>query len=106
MALPSEKYSNSPSVVTSANAKATHAAEPNNTRPTTNGIRTAAVATRFQVIKERSPDRRLTPSHHSEGRKSPGRVTNEEIQGKEPGTHSPATRAGIWELGPCSRMPP
>src|ERR1700676_3996815 len=70
MASPREKYSNSASTTTRASASATHAVEQNTTRPTTNGIRTAAVATRFQVIGRKSPGGLATPSHHIGGRKS------------------------------------
>jgi hypothetical protein len=51
------------------------AVEPNKTRPTTHGIRTAAVATRFQVMEKESPDEVRIPSHHIEGNKSRGRTT-------------------------------
>src|SRR5882762_6042400 len=47
IASPSAKYSNS--------ASATHAVEPHSTRPTTNGIKMTAVATRFQVMEKESP---------------------------------------------------
>src|SRR6266436_6163699 len=36
-------------------ASATHAVEPHSTRPTTNGIKMTAVATRFQVMEKESP---------------------------------------------------
>src|SRR5436309_379961 len=57
MASPRAKYSNSASRVTKATARATIAVEPHNTRPTTTGISTAAVATRFHVIEEESPEK-------------------------------------------------
>src|SRR5258708_30333544 len=70
MASPSAKYSNSASSVTSATASATIAVEPHNTKPTTNGISTAAVATRFQVIEKESPQKLQASSHHIERNKS------------------------------------
>src|SRR5712672_3962656 len=57
MASPSAKYSNSASTMIRASTSATHAVEPHSTSPTTNGIRTTAVATRFQVMKKKSPRR-------------------------------------------------
>src|ERR1700722_19904546 len=53
--------------------------EPHKTRPTTHGIRTAAVATRFQVIEMESPDEWLVPSHHIKGNKSRGRSQKRKI---------------------------
>src|SRR5258707_7439540 len=55
IASPSAKYSNSASTIISASASATHAVEPHSTRPTTNGIKMTAVATRFQVMEKESP---------------------------------------------------
>src|ERR1700732_1922012 len=57
MASPSAKYSNSASTTISASTSATHAVEPHSTSPTTNGIKTTAVATRFQVMEKESPGR-------------------------------------------------
>src|SRR5260370_41870597 len=57
MASPSAKYSTSASSVTSATASETIAVELPSTRPTTNGIKTTAVATRFQVIDRESPEK-------------------------------------------------
>src|SRR6266852_4156497 len=48
------------------------AVEPHNTRPTTNGISTAAVTTRFHVIERESPANSQASSHHIEGNKSRG----------------------------------
>src|SRR5713101_8038786 len=59
-ASPSAKYSNS----------ASRAVEPHNTSPTANGINTAAVATRFQVIEKDSPDKSRASSHHIKRNKS------------------------------------
>ena len=55
MASPSEKYSNKASSITSATANASTAVEPHNTTPAANGISTAAVPTRVQVIEKDSP---------------------------------------------------
>src|ERR1700730_14981218 len=55
IASPSAKYSKSASTIMSASTSATHAVEAHKTIPTTNGIKTAAVATRFQVMKKESP---------------------------------------------------
>src|SRR6266478_2121478 len=55
MASPRAKYSNSASTMISASARATQAVDAHNTSPTTNGIKTTAVATRFQVIAKESP---------------------------------------------------
>src|SRR5579859_3826866 len=74
MASPRAKYSNKASKMTRAMPTASIAVEPHNTRPTTHGIRTKAVATRFQVIAMGSPDESLAPSHHIKGNKSRGRV--------------------------------
>src|SRR5882724_9959657 len=72
MASPSAKYSNSASITTSASPSARMAVEPHNTRPTTNGISTAAVTTRFHVIERKSPANSQASSHHIEGNKSRG----------------------------------
>src|SRR5260370_6936506 len=74
MASPRAKYSNSASRVTKATARATIAVGPHNTRPTTTGISTAAVATRFHVIEEESPEKEQASSHHIEGNKSRART--------------------------------
>src|SRR5260370_28507076 len=70
MASPKAKYSKSASSVTNATANATIAVEPHKTIPTANGISTAAVATRFQVIEKESPQKSRSSSHHIEGNKS------------------------------------
>src|SRR6202158_2585093 len=70
IAPPSAKYSNSASSVTRAPASATIAVEPHATKPTTNGIKTTAVATRFQVIEKESPQKLQASSHHIERNKS------------------------------------
>src|SRR5712664_5018634 len=72
MASPSAKYSNIASITTSATPSARMAVEPHNTRPTTNGISTAAVTTRFHVIENESPANSQASSHHIEGNKSRG----------------------------------
>src|SRR6266481_7190684 len=77
MASPRAKYSNSASRVTKATARATIAVEPHSTRPTTTGISTAAVATRFHVIEQGSPGTLGAPSHHIEGNKSRRTITNQ-----------------------------
>src|SRR6266852_8611188 len=56
MASPSAKDSKSANRIMSASASATHAVEPHNTIPTTKGISTAAVATRFQVMNLNPPN--------------------------------------------------
>src|SRR5438876_1014588 len=58
IASPSVKYSNRASSVTNPTASAKIAVDPHNTIPTTNGINTTAVATRFQVIEMESPRNR------------------------------------------------
>src|SRR5712692_346139 len=70
IASPRAKYSNNASMVTRATASATIAVEPHTTKPTTNGISTAAVATRFQVIEKESPQKLQASSHHIERNKS------------------------------------
>src|SRR6202158_6061871 len=70
MASPSAKYSKSASSVTRATASATIAVNPPTTKPTTNGIKTTAVATRFQVIEKESPQKLQASSHHIERNKS------------------------------------
>src|ERR1700682_2302400 len=70
MASPSAKYSKSASSVTRATASATIAVEPHTTKTTTNGIKTTAVATRFQVIGKESPQKLQASSHHIERNKS------------------------------------
>src|SRR5229473_2565542 len=72
MASPSAKYSKSANKIMSASASATHAVEPHNTIPTTKGISTAAVSTRFQVMNRNpsTPQGRLT-------------VDTEKLKGKE-----------------------
>src|SRR6266404_4310222 len=73
IASPSAKYSNSASIVTNPTANATIAVEPHKTIPTTNGISTAAVATRFQVIEKDSPKISRLSSHHIARNKSRNR---------------------------------
>src|SRR5260370_42566306 len=70
MASPKAKYSKSASRVTNPTASATIAVEPHKTIPTANGISTAAVATRFQVIEKESPQKSRSSSHHIERNKS------------------------------------
>src|ERR1700741_3350967 len=77
MASPSAKYSNSASTIIKASARASHAVEAHSTSPTTTGIRTTAVATRFQVMKRKSPQHtaRKVNSHRSKvERKRGGKV--------------------------------
>src|SRR5579859_5416389 len=74
MASPRAKNSNRASKLTSAMPMASIAVEPHKTSPTTHGIRTTAVATRFQVIAMGSPEESLAPSHHIKGNKSRGRI--------------------------------
>ena len=76
MASPNAKYSKSASKMTRAVPIATEAVEPHKTSATTHGIKTAAVATRFQVIERDSPDESLLPSHHIKRNKSRGRNGN------------------------------
>src|SRR5438874_13804604 len=66
MASPSARYSKSASRVTRATPRETVAVEPHNTRLTTSGTSATAVATRFQVMKEESPENAQAPSHHNE----------------------------------------
>src|SRR5437870_5061980 len=70
IASPKAKYSNSASIVTNPTASATIAVDPHSTIPTTNGINTTAVATRFQVIEMESPQKSRPSSHHIEPNKS------------------------------------
>src|SRR5467141_2393259 len=74
IASPKAKYSNSASIVTNPTASARSAVDPHNTIPTTNGIKTTAVATRFQVIEMESPKKSRPSSHHIERNKSRKRV--------------------------------
>src|SRR2546427_4577939 len=74
MASPKAKYSKRASSVTNPTVSATIAVEPHNTIPTANGISTAAVATRFQVIEKDSPDNSRPSSHHIGSNKSRKRV--------------------------------
>src|SRR5579864_2868573 len=118
MAPPSEKYSNSANKITSAKATATHAVEPHNTMPTTTGINTAAVATRFQVMNGGSS--RLHGRLTVEEQKLKGKVsggmrgfaaafqinTRSAATGRQRRCYCPATLAGTWESGPPSRIPP
>src|SRR5712691_4368525 len=93
IASPSAKYSNNASSVTNPTANATIAVDPHNTVPTTNGISTAAVATRFQVIKKDSPVKSRPLSHHigtNKSRKRAGQTLsacplggNSSLRGKE-----------------------
>src|SRR6266704_2358755 len=78
MASPRAKYSNSANRVTRARVIATIAVGPHNTRPTTTGISTAAVATRFQVIAMESPEKEQASSHHIEWNKSRSREKESE----------------------------
>src|SRR5712664_2623360 len=73
IASPSAKYSNSASIVTNPTANATIAVDPHKTIPTANGISTAAVATRFQVIEKDSPDNSRSSSLHIARNKSRNR---------------------------------
>src|SRR6266478_9686830 len=75
IASPKAKYSNNASNVTSPTASATIAVDPHNTIPTTNGINTTAVATRFRVIEKESPKKSRLSSHHIEPTKSRLRST-------------------------------
>src|SRR3954447_19180118 len=93
MASPIEKYSTIARIVTIANAAATHAVGANNTSPTTTGINTTAVATRFQVIKRGSPRTPERTSHHIERRKSPPRQAKENQSANRPITLRPPVRA-------------
>src|SRR5258705_13426022 len=81
MASPRAKYSNNASITTSASPKARMAVEPHSTSPTTNGISTAAVTTRFQVIERDSPENSQFSSHHIERNKSRGCQGNPEVLG-------------------------
>src|SRR3989442_10473279 len=106
MASPRAKYSNSASRVTKATARATIAVEPHNTRPTTTGISTAAVATRFHVIEEESPENEQASSHHIEWNKSRSRRKGSEEDGPKTQNQCPAARAGFSTGASPSRMPP
>src|SRR5437899_4630037 len=64
IASPSVKYSNRASSVTNPTASAKIAVDPHSTIPTTNGINTTAVATRFQVIEVESLQKSRPSSHH------------------------------------------
>src|SRR6266404_4415757 len=94
MASPSAKYSNSASTIISASTSATHAVEPHSTSPTTNGIKTTAVATRFQVMKKESPGRpheRLTAER--------GKIKEKEEFGRDS-----TSRRRARELGNPARL--
>src|SRR6266487_2083142 len=106
MASPRAKYSNSASRVTRARAIATIAVEPHNTRPTTKGISTAAVATRFHVIEEESPEKEQASSHHIEWNKSRSRRKGSEEERPKTQNQCPAARAGFSTGASPSRMPP
>src|SRR5229473_5370928 len=79
IASPSAKYSNSASTIIRASASATHAVEPHSTSPTTNGINTTAVATRFQVIWKESPRRTARRRLTVESRKLKEKEKEKEI---------------------------
>src|SRR5713226_2449669 len=79
IASPSAKYSKSASSITSAVASATIAVEPHKASPTTNGINTTAVATRFQVIEMDSPEKLQASSHHIERNKSRTRSRTDKV---------------------------
>src|SRR5947207_8165100 len=70
IASPKAKYSHSASIVTNPTASAKIAVDPHSTIPTTNGIKTTAVATRFHVIEMESPKKSRPSSHHIEQSKS------------------------------------
>src|SRR5260370_39803632 len=106
MASPRAKYSNSASRVTKATARATIAGEPHNTRPTTTGISTAAVATRFHVIEEESPEKEQASSHHIECNKSRSRQKESEEDRPKTQHQCPAARAGFSTPASPSRMAP
>src|SRR6266436_5686038 len=67
IASPNAKYSQSASTVITAVATATTAVDVNNTNPTTTGISTSAVATRFQVMQTVLTGRLPTPSQIESG---------------------------------------
>src|ERR1700747_2422598 len=67
MASPNAKYSQSASTVTTAVAIATTHVGVNSTKPTTTGINTSAVATRFQVIQTVLTGRPRHPSQIDSG---------------------------------------
>src|SRR5713226_2887343 len=107
MASPSAKYSNSASSVTSATATASNAVDPHKTIPTANGINTAAVATRFQVIEMESPEKSLPSSHHIERNKSRKRVGQTFLSARIkvgqaflPVPLHPMTRHARWKMSP------
>src|SRR6266705_1617224 len=103
MASPRAKYSNSASRVASATARATIAVEPHNTRPTTTGISTAAVATRFHVIGEESPEKEQASSHHIEWNKSRSRRKGSDQRRRiNDSPHAPASREQLRFRG-CRR---
>src|SRR5260370_28269263 len=100
MASPSAKYSNSASSVTSATASATIAVEPHTTKPTTNGINTAAVATRFQVIEKESPEKWQASSHHIARNKSRTKTRTDIYgAGRRPGNQRRTERQNTWSVG-------
>src|SRR5580692_8044927 len=67
IASPSAKYSQSASTVITAVTTATAHVGVNNTNPTTTGINTSAVATRFQVMQTVLTGRLPTPSQIESG---------------------------------------
>src|SRR4029077_16242976 len=81
MASPSAKYSHSASTIIRPIARATQAVAHHSTTPTTIGISTTAVATRFQVKKKESPPK---GAKNVNSRKS----KVERKRGSEPGYYS------------------
>src|SRR5882757_7570163 len=67
IASPNAKYSQSANTVITAVATATAAVDANSTNPTTTGINTSAVATRFQVMQTVLTGRLPTPSQIESG---------------------------------------
>src|SRR2546425_8181463 len=106
MASPRAKYSNSANSVTNATASAMIAVEAHKTRPTTKGISTTAVATRFHVIEEESPEKEQASSHHIEWNKSRSRRKGSEEDRPKTQNQCPAARAGFSTGASPSRMPP
>src|SRR6267378_8304563 len=67
IASPNAKYSQSANTVITAVAMATAHVGANSTNPTTTGINTSAVATRFQVMQTVLTGRLPTPSQNESG---------------------------------------
>src|SRR5207244_2253098 len=85
----------------SASASATQAVEPHNTRPTTTGISTTAVATRFHVMRRSPPVTPLASSHLMKGNQSPRTIANQKITRGDKRSLSSDARGHLRAALPC-----